>query len=532
MQMLYRRLTRCLALGLIGLPFVAHASSHREAPQITETPKVDGTDFYLFRSYEPNKDDTVTVIANYLPLQDAYGGPNYFTLDPKAVYDLHIDNNGDAAEDLTFRFRVTNTIQDVSIPTGLMSGGAPVNVAVPIVTTTPGGIGPAATMVQGLNVVETYTVELIRGARTNTGALLSNANGGSTTFTKPVDYVGQKSIPNYGAYANNHIYSVNIPGCATAGRVFVGQRRESFSVNLGPVFDLVNFVPVDSQPRAEHGTALGGGAGIAQSANNNIIRNKNITAFAVEVPIACLTSGADPVIGGWTSASLPQGQLLNRSPRFNSSAGVANPAAGTPGATNATVEGGALTQVSRLGGPLINELVIGMRDKDAFNASRPADDLTKFATYVAYPTLPALLQSLFNVTAPATPRNDLVSVFVTGIKDINRPANLVRGGEMIRLNTSIAPKAPVDQHDLGVLGGDTAGYPNGRRPGDDVVDISLLVVEGRLYQLNDPDKFGANAIPANAPSSGLAYTDGAPIKATDFDATFPYLKMPAAGATN
>lgn len=530
--MLNRRLTRCLALGLIGLPFVAHASSHREAPQITETPKVDGTDFYLFRSYEPTKEDTVTVIANYLPLQDAYGGPNYFTLDPKAVYDLHLDNNGDAIEDLTFRFRMTNTIQDVSIPTGLMSGGSPVNIAVPVVTTAPGGIGPAATTVTGLNVVETFTVELIRGARTNAGTQLSNANGGSTTFTKPVDYVGTKSIPNYPAYANNHIYTVNIPGCSGTGRVFVGQRKESFSVNLGPVFDLVNFAPVDTQPRAEHGTTLPGGAGIAQNANNNIIRNKNITAFAVEVPISCVTSGSDPVVGGWTTASLPQGQVLNRSPRFNSSGGAANPAPGTPGTSNASVEGGALTQVSRLSSPLVNELVIGLRDKDAFNASRPADDLAKFAPYVAYPTLPVLLQALFNVTAPATPRNDLVNVFVTGITGINRPANLVRGGEMIRLNTSTAPKLPADQHDLGVLGGDTAGYPNGRRPGDDVVDISLLVVEGRLYQLNQPGTFGANAIPANAPASGLAYTDGAPIKATDFDATFPYLKAPVAGAAN
>ena len=528
----YRRFTRGLALGLIGLPLLAHASSHREAPQITETPKVDGTDFYLFRSYQPTKEDTVTIIANYLPFQDAYGGPNYFTLDPKAVYDLHIDNNGDAVEDLTFRFRLTNTIQDVSIPTGLMSGGSPVNIAVPVITTAPGGIGPAATMVQGLNVVETFTVELIRGARTNTGTQLSNANGGSTTFTKPVDYVGTKSIPNYAAYANNHVYTVNIPGCSATGRVFVGQRKESFSVNLGPVFDLVNFAPVDVSPRAEHGTTLPGGAGIAQSANNNIIRNKNITSFAVEVPIACVTAGADPVIGGWMTASLPQGQLVNRAPRFNSAAGVANPPSGTAGATNATIEGGALTQVSRLSSPLVNELVIGLRDKDSFNASRPADDLTKFAPYVTNPTLPVLLQSLFTVTAPTTPRNDLVAVFVTGIKDINRPANLTRGGEMIRLNTSIAPKAPADQHDLGVLGGDTAGYPNGRRPGDDVVDISLLVVEGRLYQLNDPDKFGANAIPANAPASGLAYTDGAPIRATDFDASFPYLTSPVAGAAN
>jgi hypothetical protein len=528
--MLSRRYSRLLALGLVALPFAVHASSHREAPQITETPKVDGTDFYMFRSYEATRDGYVTLIANYLPLQDAYGGPNYFTLDPKAVYDIHIDNNADAIEDLTFRFRVQNTYQDVSIDTG-----AGVNLAVPVITTAPMGIGPAATMVNGLNVIETYNVDLIRGARTNAGSALSNATGGSTTFTKPVDYVGTKSINGYTAYANNHIYTVNIPGCADTGKVFVGQRKESFSVNLGPVFDLVNFAPVDVAPRAEHGTTLGGGAGIAQSANNNIIRNKNITTFALEIPISCVTSGSEPVIGGWMTASLPQGQVVNRAPRFLAAqGGQANPAPGTPGGSNATIEGGAYVQVSRLSNPLVNELGIGLRDKDAFNASRPADDLTNFAAYVAYPTLPKLLEGLFGVTAPTVPRADLVATFVTGIKGVNQPANVIRGGEMIRLNTSVMPKAAADQHDLGVFGGDNAGFPNGRRPGDDVVDIALLAFEGRLYQLNANDAFGLgpNTGPTNAPASGLAYTDGAPISAADFDSAFPYLKSPVAGAAN
>jgi hypothetical protein len=516
------------------LPFIAHASSHREAPQITETPKVDGTDFYMFRSYENTRQGYVTLIANYLPLQDAYGGPNYFTLDPKAVYDIHIDNNGDAREDLTFRFRVKNTIQDVSIDTGLRVSGAPVKVAVPIVTTVPGGIGPAATMTQGLNVIETFTVDLIRGKRTNAGTPLTNTNGGSATFAKPVDYVGRKSIPNYTAYANNHIYTVDIPGCADDGKVFVGQRKESFSVNLGGVFDLVNFIPIDSNPTIPgHGDPFPGG-GIAQSASNNIIANKNITSFALEVPTACITNAADPVIGGWMTASLPQGQVLNRAPSFIASSNLqANPPPETAGATNATIEGGAYVQVSRLSGPLVNELVIGLRDKDKYNASNPADDVTNFGPYVLYPTLPTLLGALFPVTAPTTPRNDLLAVFVTGIPTITKPANQTGVGEMIRLNTSLPITAAETQNPLGLLGNpmDVGGYPNGRRPGDDVVDISLLAVLGRLYQLNLPAAFGAGSIPANAPTSNFAFTDGAPISAADFATTFPYLRAPIPGAS-
>ena len=145
------------------MPFVATASSHREAPFIAEHPKVDGTDFYMFRSYESGRSGYVTLVANYLPLQDAYGGPNYFTLDPDAVYDIHIDNDGDAREDLTFRFRFKNEIQDISLQVGAQ--GSQKTVAVPLVTTVPGGIGPGILDRSGLNVIETYTVDLIRGDR-------------------------------------------------------------------------------------------------------------------------------------------------------------------------------------------------------------------------------------------------------------------------------------------------------------------------------------------------------------------------------
>jgi len=495
--------SRLATLVVAALPFAAIASSHREAPFITEHPKVDGTDFYMFRSYEPTREGFVTLIANYLPLQAAYGGPNYFTLDPEAVYDIHIDNDGDALEDMTFRFRFRNEIQDLSLAIG--PDGNQRTVAVPVITTVPGGIGPGVLDRKGLNVIETYTVELIRGDRRNKGRELANAVGGMepTVFTKPVDNVGNKSIPDYAAYAASHVYNVTIPGCQP-GRLFVGQRKESFFVNLGEVFDLVNTNAV-GPPNGER----------------NIIDDANITSLILEVPISCLTSANDTVIGGWTTASLPQVKVLNPAPKFDED----------KGRTNASVEGGALTQVSRLGQPLVNELVIGLRDKDRFNASRPVHD-PQFLKYVQNPALPELLEALFGglgVRAPNNfPRNDLVAVFLTGIPGLTKPAMLSAPGEMLRLNTSKAPVAPAMQSNLGVLGGDVAGFPNGRRPGDDVVDIELRAAMGVLCTLNDPDTFGC--APPDAPTGNLPFTDGATISASDFDAAFPYLRTPLAGS--
>ena len=498
-----KRKSAWLASAAAALPLVALGSSHREAPFITEHPKVDGTDFYMFRSYEAGRDQYVTLIANYIPLQDSYGGPNYFTLDPDAAYDIHIDNDGDAREDLTFRFRFENEVQDLSLAVG--PAGNQRTVPVPLVTTVPGGIGPGELDRNGLNVIETYTVELIRGDRRNQGRLLSNAAGGMspTTFTKPVDNVGNKSIADYAAYAASHVYNVTIPGCQP-GKLFVGQRKEPFSVNLGEVFDLVNTNAV-GPPDSER----------------NIIDDKNVTSLILEVPIACLTSGSDPVVGAWTTASLPQVQLLNPAPRFDAARGR----------TNASLEAGALTQVSRLGNPLVNEVVIGLRDKDRFNTSRPVHD-PQFLSYVTNPALPELLEALFGglgVRAPNNfPRNDLVAVFLTGIPGLTKPASLSAPGEMLRLNTSIAAKAAGAQSNLGVLGGDVAGFPNGRRPGDDVVDIELRAAMGVLCTLNDPATFGC--VPADAPTGNLPFTDGATVSAADFTATFPYLTTPLAGS--
>ncbi|MBK4734990.1 DUF4331 domain-containing protein [Noviherbaspirillum pedocola] len=470
----------------------AMASSHREGPFITGAPKVDGTDFYMFRSYESGRQDYVTLIANYIPFQDPQGGPNFYQFDPNALYEIHVDNNGDAKEDLTFQFHFKSTSKRTALPIGDKQ------VAIPLINSnTIGAVNPAS-----LNVRETYTVDIVRGdRRSGTRASITGPSGAE--FDKPVDNIGDKTFPGgYEAYASQHIYNVSIPGCGN-GRVFVGQRKEPFYIAVGKIFDLFNLNPL----------------GPENAGNKNDLENKNISTIAVEVPISCLTAGGDPVIGAWTTASLRQGRLINPAP--------------ASGLGNATKEGGAWAQVSRLGMPLVNEVIIGLEDKDRFNASKPKDD-AQFLTYVTNPTLPALVQTLFpSAKAPTNlPRTDLVTAFLKGIKGVNQPAN-VTPSEMLRLNTSIAPTPAASQNALGVAGGDKAGFPNGRRPADDIVDVSLRVAMGALCVLTgDTDALQVGCKPADAPAGGLALTDGVRKTAADYGTAFPYLGTPLSGSFN
>jgi hypothetical protein len=452
-------------VALVAMP--ALASSHREAPGITESPKVDGTDFYMFNSYESGREDYVTFVANYIPLQDAYGGPNYFSLDPNAVYDIRVDNNGDAVADLIFRFKFDVTRKNITLPIG--PPGATKDIAIPLIQAGAIGVGDDA----ALNVQESFTLTLFRG--NGDGRRVRNAADGSTRFLKPVDNIGNKTIPNYEAYAAQFVYDVEIPGCEAEGRLFVGQRKDPFVVNLGETFDLINIA-----------NPIG-----AVDAEQDDLDDKNVTALELEVPKACLVRGeTKPIIGAWTTASVRRGEG----------------------------DGDGFRQVSRLGMPLVNEVVIGLKDKDRFNASKPADD-TQFLKYVTNPTLPALIEILFGsagVKAPTQfPRADLVAAFLTGLDGLNKTPT---PSEMLRLNTSIAAKPSGSQSNLGALGGDLAGFPNGRRPGDDVVDIELRVAMGAL-------------LPAEAaPSGSLPFTDGAYVDASFFDVTFPYLKTPIPGS--
>ncbi len=468
-----RSIVSTLAITLLlGVP--ALASSHREAPFITQQPKLDATDFYMFNSYESTRPGYVTIIANYLPLQDPYGGPNYFTLDPEARYDLNIDNNGDAKPDLSFRFRFNTILNDLALDIGGKTISVPQY-----------NIGPfTATDRASLNIEEQYTVTLAR-ASDNTHTPLTKVSGSNPGFfEKPADNVGNKSIADYPTYASSFIYEVKIPGCSQTGRVFVGQRKDPFVVNLGEIFDLVNTNPLGPV-----------------DAEADDLADKNVTTLALEAPASCLTNGTDPVIAGWTTASARKDRTLKTTPTF----------------TDPAVDSGVFVQQSRLANPLVNEVVIGLKDKNKFNSSKPEAD-GQFADYVTNPTLPTILEVLFGVTAPTTfPRTDLVAIFLTGVDGVNKTNATA---EMMRLNTSIPAVAASSQNNLGVIAGDLAGYPNGRRPGDDVVDISLRAAMGILLPIDQ------------APSGQLAYTDGAFVDASFFDSTFPYLKAPIPGSPN
>jgi len=514
-----------MALSTALMPAVVGASSHREAPFITKNPKVDGTDFYMFNSYETNRAGYVTILANYLPLQDAYGGPNYFSLDPDGLYEVHIDNSGDGVEDVTFQFdfdtALTNAGAGVALPVG--PTGNTKNVAIPLAIA--GGV--SAGDQTKVNVLETYKMNLVRGnRRTGTVAAVSSV-AGSATFKKPLDNIGDKTFGGaYAAYANSFITEFDVPGCTPTGvaagshsRVFVGQRQESFPVNLGQIFDLVN------------GGVSNGGPGQpvnlvgAVDQGKNIIADKNVTTIAIEVPASCINKAGSTIVAGWSTASMRQARVINPTGSF------AQPSR----------EGGPWVQVSRLGMPLVNEVVIGLKDKNKFNGSEPKDD-GQFADYVTNPTLPELLEILFSAAVPSVqapnvfPRADLITVFLTGVPTVNNTGTTLY--EALRLNTAVPATARATQSTFGAVtcfdppasgavgptlnlarvGCDPAGFPNGRRPGDDVVDIALRTVMGFLLAAND------------APGRALPLVDGANLSATAFQNVFPYLNTPVPGS--
>jgi hypothetical protein len=469
---------RAALLGSVLLPIIAAASSHREAPAIAGMPRDDATDFYMFRSYEAGRSGFVTLIANYIPFEDPQGGPNFYNLDDHAVYKINIDNTGSGTPSMVFSFQFKNAVQALKVD----AGG--VKVAVPVLN-----VGPVSPAGANLNVIQSYTVSLQTAG--GTPQFVTDSTTHSNVFYKPADNIGNKSIPDYAAYAATFMYTVLIPGCnAWTGRLFVGQRKDSFFVDLGELFDLVNLSPLG--PR---------------DAKKNDLTGKNVTSIALEVPLICLRSATDPVIGAYTTAE-------------------------RAGSTS--------NQVSRLGMPLVNEVIIGLPDKNKFNASKPSDD-AQFLTYVTNPSFPVILNALFGTAAqiPGMPRQDLVAAYLTGVPKLNQPIH-VTPSEMLRLNTATLPTAPASQNDLGVLGNDLAGFPNGRRPYDDVVDITLRVAEGALC-----GTIGNCGTMTADPNHGAPYTDGVraagadladshvtgAINAADtYLAVFPYLNTPIAAS--
>lgn len=444
--------TRILGLTAIFIVALAlmpgQASSHREAPLTAQDPTADNTDLYAFVS--PDESDKVTLIANFIPFQKPDGGPNFFSFDPNVIYAIHIDNNGDAVEDITYEWRFTTEVRNTA--TFLYNTG--------VVTTLDD---------PDLNVRQFYRLTRIDGPR-RTGTVTEL----SGRLPVPPPNIGPRSTPNYGALGGA------IQQLAGNIRVFAGQRDEGFYVDLG-IFDL-----------------LGVGSGQVEDSTAGF----NVSSLAIQVPKSALARGGatpvsatDPnaIIGVWSTASRFATRTLS------------------PGAQN---HSGALVQVSRLGNPLVNEAVIDLARKDVFNAIEPTSDAAALDR-VTDPEVPKLLKLIFNVDSPPAPRNDLVTIFLTGIPGLNQPAN-VRAAETLRLNMAIPPSA--NPNPLGVLGGDLAGYPNGRRVGDDVLDIVLQAAAGAT-----PLTPAFNRSPNNQLGDGVSRND------VPYLTTFPYLGIPHAG---
>jgi hypothetical protein len=424
---------------------LTQASSHREAPLISQDPAADNTDVYAFVS--PADPGKVTLIANFVPLEAPYGGPNFFKFDDSVLYEIHVDNNADAVEDITFQFRFTTENRN---PNTFLYNVGPV-----------GRIDDP-----NLIVLQRYSVTRVAGAR-RSGQAQSLASG---LLTAPIN-VGRSSMPNYPAVAAQAVH-----GIANGVRVFAGPREEGFYVDLARIFDLLQ----------------------VQSAGIDGTAGFNVHSIAIEVPIEQLTrNGSRPsspgdsnaVIGVWSTTSRRAVSVLNP---------------GEPPESR-----GEWVQISRLGHPLVNEVVIPRGMKDRFNASEPKDD-AQFGAFVTDPEPARLLTALFGLRVPPAPRNDLVQVFLTGVPGLNQPAG-VRPSEMLRLNVAIPPNR-TNPNRLGVVGGDLAGYPNGRRVGDDVTDIALTAVSGVLV-----------------PGFGVALGDGVNANDAPYLDTFPYLGNPFPG---
>jgi hypothetical protein len=483
-------LTSSLVLSLTALP--ALASSHAEAPAISMDRYADNTDVYAFRSTEAGREGFVTIISNFIPFQDPSGGPQYYRFDDSVLYEIKIDNTGDGLEDITYQFRFTTQILNPRTILGMNT----INENGPITSLTD----------PDYNMPQDYTVTRVDSSTGRRGRVLGS------NLRMPPSNIGPRITPNYeAALAQPAIYPLG-----NGGRVFAGQRDESFFIDVGAVFDGLNF------------RSIGAGGGV------DTLRSFNVNTIAIEVPIQDLTStraipasptAAGAVIGVFSTASRRSTRVLGQ-----------GPATGPGGNLGTQNNSGGFVQVSRLGNPLVNELVIPLGLKDAFNALSPVGDAIA-APFVLDPELPKIIRHVSGafgfpgapgigvIEIPPAPRNDLVQIFATGI-----PVNPITGPnytaflsdgqphEYLRLNVAIPVSATPNR--LGLLGGDVAGFPNGRRVIDDVVDIELRASVG-----GTPFTPAFNRFPNNMLGDGV----GANFEG--FLSRFPYLQTPNAGDT-
>lgn len=448
-------------------------SSHREAPRISKDPVADSTDLYTFVS--PDKPNTVTIIANYVPLEEPDGGPNFYEFGNDVLYQINIDNDADAQADIIYQFRFETELRNNN--TFLYNTG-------PITSLDSAN----------WNRRQFYSVTKI-------------VNGSSSVLASglacPPCNIGPRSTPNYASLAQAAIHHLS-----SGETVFAGQRAEGFYVDLGSIFDLADLRPFQNLHLIPSPAAPG----------VNGTNNLNVHSIALQVPIRDLTSDGkvptnpdakDAAIGFWTSAYRQKVEMMD----------------GAGGSS----EVGPWVQVSRLGNPLFNEVIVPMAHKDRWNSLPPSSD-NQFARYVQHPELAALLPILYPGVFPhlaglKAARADLVAILLTGI-----PAGLIKGfqnftgnteADMLRLNVAIPPSSTPNIY--GILGGDLAGFPNGRRVQDDTVAIELRAVAGVTYPLVNPS-FTPDAA-ASAVTDGLT---PASVNAP-FLSSFPYLGIPYGG---
>jgi hypothetical protein len=396
-----------LALVYAPSPRPGTASSHREAPLISEDPSADNTDLYAFRSLD--RPDMLTVVANWLPGEDPAAGPMWYAFSPTARYNIKLDRNGDGRADLTYRFR--------------FGRGAPVAIL--------------------RNTAQPYTVTRIRGSRSTVVA----------RGVTPPNNVGPRFLQTFfGTTDYRALAAGRVKSMRGGGLVFAGQREDAFFGDIGAIFDMVAF---------RRGTGSTGGG-------KDFFAGYGVHAIALQIPISQLDD-RDHIVGVWATAERKAVSVNGAATR---------PAARLAGARATPSK---WVQVSRLGNPLVNEVVIPTALKDRWNRSQPrSDGRAPFFNYYREPILAALINELYPgvVNAPEKDRDDLVQVFLTGVKGLNYTGPT--RAEMLRINLSIAPTAAGSMNRLGVVGGDLAGYPNGRRLEDDVIDIGEQAVAGVL----------------------------------------------------
>ena len=449
------------------LPLTASASSHREAPGISKYPQWDNTDLYAFR--DPIVTDQLTILANWIPLEDPSGFPNFFHFDENAWYQIHIDNDGDGIEDITYRFIFTENVRN---PNTFLNFTGPVS----------------ALNSSNINVYYTYTVDKVIGPSANPPA--TNVTRIGSGLLELPNNAGPATFP--GGYSTGSGLAAGVYTVDGGAKVFAGPRSDMFFVDLGWLGDLLSF-----RPGVLPGNHQGG---------INSVAGFNTHVIGMQIPLAQVTkngtfpsSTTDPnsIIGLWSTTWVPQNRVYQSTGQK-------------------PVLTGPYVQVSRLGIPLVNEVVVPYGTKDKFNATYPKDD-AQYAAAVLDPEVPKLLKALFNIDSPPAPRTDLVAV-VQGVPGLTRRPNEVISDEL-RINLAVYPTpiAPVDMTNrMGLLGGDLAGFPNGRRPWDDVVDIELQILAGVLVPaFNHP------------PNNQLG--DGVDGPEKPFLAGFPYLRSPSNG---